>query len=120
MLIIEEFRKIILNELGDLWDLVQKEVNEYFNIIDFANINYRKNYNKLNKPNEEFLGDPLHIPEISKLLYSIKEYNFNYFERDSITKDYNHYEHGYYIREEILNELEPIVERIESFRESSS
>lgn len=70
MLILEEFRKIIKNELGNLWKVIQREVNEYFNIIDFANITYRKNYNKLNKPEKDFLNDPLNIPEIYKLLYS--------------------------------------------------
>lgn len=116
MLIIEEFRKIIKNELGNLWEVVQREVNEYFNIIDFANITYRKNYNKLNKPEKDFLNDPLNIPEIYKLLYFIKENNFDYFDRNSITKNYNHYEHGYFIRDDLLIQLEPILKRVESFR----
>ncbi len=116
MLILEEFRKIIEYELGDLWEEVQREVNEYFDIIDFADISYRKNYIKLNKPSKEFLSDPLNIPEIYKLLYLIKENNFIYFSSDSITKDYNHYKHGYFIRDEILNKLELIVERVDSFR----
>lgn len=116
MLIIEEFRKIIKNELGNLWEVVQREVNEYFNIIVFADITYRKNYNKLNKPEKDFLNDPLNIPEIYKLLYFIKENNFDYFDRNSITKNYNHYEHGYFIRDNLLIQLEPILKRVESFR----
>ncbi len=116
MLIIEEFRKIIKNELGNLWELVHREVNEYFNVIDFAKITYRKNYTRLNKPERDFLNNPLNIPEIYKLLYSIKENNFNYFDNDSITKDYNHYQHGYFIRDHLLIHLEPIVKRVESFR----
>ena len=116
MLILEEFRKIIRFELGNLWVIVQREVNEYFNIIDFANINYRKNYSPLDKPKEEALKDPLNIPEIYKLLYMIKENNFNYFSSESITNEYNHYEHGYLIRDEILNNLGPIIKRVESFR----
>ncbi|MFX1504389.1 MAG: hypothetical protein ACFFDH_25745 [Promethearchaeota archaeon] len=116
MLIIEEFRKIIKNELENLWKIVHREVNEYFDVIDFANITYRKNYTKLSKPERDFLNDPLNIPEIYKLLYSIKENNFNYFDSDSVTKDYNHYRHGYYIRDHLLIPLEPIVKRVESFR----
>lgn len=116
MQIIEEFRKIIKNELGNLWEVVQREVNEYFNIIDFANITYRKNYSKLNKPEKDFFNDPLNIPEIYKLLFSIKENNFNYFNSDSITKNYDHYEHGYFIRDNLLVQLETIVKRVESFR----
>jgi len=116
MLMIEEFRKIIKNKLRNLWETVQRELNEYFNIIDFANITYRKNYNKLNKPEDDFLNDPLNIPEIYKLLYSIKEYNFIYFDSDSVTKDYNHYKHGYFIRDKLLHQLEPMMERVESFR----
>ena len=116
MQIIEEFRKFIRNELGDLWKIIQREVNEYFNVIDFANIIYRKNYHKLNKPDEDFLNDPLKIPEMYTLLYSIKENNFNFFNDDSNTKNYNHYEHGYFIRDDVLIQLEPIVERIKDFR----
>ena len=116
MLIIEEFRKIIEIELGNLWEMVHREVNEYFNVIDFAKITYRKNYSRLNKPERDFLNDPLNIPEIYHLLYSIKENNFNYFNKDSVTKNYNHYQHGYSIRDNLLIHLEPIVTRIESFR----
>ena len=116
MHIIEEFRKIIIDDLENLWEKVQREVNDYFNIIDFANITYRKNYNKLNKPEDDFLNDPLNIPEIYKLLYAIKENNFDYFESDSITKDYNHYKRGYLIRDNILKQIEPIIKRVESFR----
>ncbi len=116
MHIIEEFRNIINSEIGNLWDIIQGEIKEYFDIIDFANINYRKNYRKLNQLKEEFLDDPLSIPEIYPLLYEIKESNFNNFDIDSITKNYNHYEHGYYLRDTILPQLDPIVERVESFR----
>ena len=116
MLIIEEFRKIIRKELGNLWALVQKEVNEYFDIIDYADISYRKNYRKLIRPQEDLLDDPLNMPEIYPLLYEIKESNFNNFDSDSITKAYNHYEQGYYLRDTILPQLDPIVERVESFR----
>ena len=116
MLIIEEFRKIIKNELENLWEIVHREVNKYFSVIDFANITYRKNYTKLSKPERDFLNDPLNIPEIYKLLYSIKENNFIYFDSDSVTKDYNHYRHGYFIRDHLLIPLEPIVKRVESFR----
>lgn len=116
MEIIEEFRKIIKSELGNTWDIIQREIKEYFNMIDFANINYRKNYRKLIHPQEELLDDPLNIPEIYPLLYEIKESNFTNFDNDSITKNYNHYEHGYYLRDTILPQLDPIVERVESFR----
>lgn len=116
MLIIEEFRKIIKDELENLWEIVHREVSNYFNVIDFANITYRKNYTKLSKPERDFLNDPLNIPEIYKLLYSIKENNFIYFDSDSVTRDYNHYRHGYYIRDHLLIPLEPIIKRVESFR----
>ncbi|KKN05509.1 hypothetical protein LCGC14_1086640 [marine sediment metagenome] len=116
MQIIKEFRKIIRNELGDLWEVVQREIDEYFNMIDYANITYRKNYSKLNKPENNFLNDTLNIPEIYKLLFSIKENNFNYFDGDSITKNYDHYEHGYFLRDNLLVQLKPIVQRVESFR----
>lgn len=116
MSIIEEFRNIIKNDIGDLLNLVQREIIEYFNVIDFANVPYRKSYPKINHPEKEFLNDPLNIPEIYKLLYMIKENNFNYFDKDSVTKNYNHYQHGYNIRDNLLINLEPIVKRIESFR----
>ncbi|KKK71392.1 hypothetical protein LCGC14_2914370, partial [marine sediment metagenome] len=116
MIIIDEFRNIIKNELGNLWEIIQREVNEYFNIIDFANISFRKNYHKLNKPDKDFFNDPLNLPEIYTLLYSIKENNFNLFNDNSNTKNYNHYKHGYFIRDNLLNPLEPIIKRVKDFR----
>ena len=116
MIIIDEFRNIIKNELGNLWEIIQREVYEYFNIIDFANISFRKNYHKLNKPDKDFFNDPLNLPEIYTLLYSIKENNFNLFNDNSNTKNYNHYKHGYFIRDNLLNPLEPIIKRVKDFR----
>ncbi len=116
MINIEIFREIIIKDLGSLWENVQSEVNQYFNIIDFAIIEYRKNYHKLVKPKEDFLNDPLNIPEIYKLLYSVKEYNFNYFNRNQVTQNYNHFEHAYIIKENLLSQLEPIIKRVENFR----
>lgn len=116
MIIIDDFRLIILSELGTLWKYVQKEVHDYFGIIDFADITYRKNYHKLHKPEEVFLNNPLNIPEVYTLLYSIKENNFNYFDSNSETLNYNHYERAYFIRDNLLIQLEPIVERVKNFR----
>ncbi len=116
MLIMEKFRDIVKEQLGNLWEDVQREVNEYFKIIDFAIIEFRNNYHKLDKPKEGFLNDPLNIPEIHKLLYSIKEYNFNYFNRNQVTQKYNHYEHGYFIRDNLLHQLELVIKRVENFR----
>ncbi len=114
--IIEKFRKIIKDQLGDLWEEIHREVNEYFNSIDFAIIEYRNNYHKLEKPKVDFINDPLNVPEISKLLFSIKENNFNFFDRNQVTQTYNHYEHAYFIKDELLPLLKPAIKRVEDFR----
>ncbi len=113
---IEEFRDLIEEELGEIWIIVQEEIREYFDIIDFANINNRKNYNKLIRPNDNFLKDPLNIPEIYSLLILIMEHNFNFFNNNSTTKGYNHHKHAYAIKNELLDELGPLIEGINDFK----
>lgn len=116
MLHIKKFRKIIEEELSPFWDDIKREVNQYFKIIDLADISFRKYYIKLSKPNEEFLNDPLNLPEIYTLLMNIKENNFDLFNRDSKTLDYDHYNHAYFIKDDLLPELEPLKQKIEQFR----
>ncbi|TFF90777.1 MAG: hypothetical protein EU548_01290 [Promethearchaeota archaeon] len=101
-----------------------KEIRDYFDMIPDINVDYIRR--ELNKPrnkilhkynlSKEDLKNVLCLPEILLLADQIKENNFNYFENYWYTIDYNHYDHGYILKD-LIRELTPYSKKIKDFRE---
>lgn len=94
---LDDFRKLIKNSVGDLWDKILNEIQEYFEML--PNITFKEDVReRLNLPKtailqeytltEEKLEDPLYLPEILKFLIDIKENNFKFFHPNWSTYHY--------------------------------
>jgi len=117
-------RKQWKEELKYYWEPLQKEINDYFEMIKVTN--RWEAQKKLTKSKQEVLEDfslteekikdPLFIPDILPLLEEIKENNFNLFTRDWISGHYNHYNHAFNIKNTIIPALIPVADKIVKFK----
>lgn len=123
---IDFLRKQWKEELKYYWEPLQKEINEYFEIIKVTN--RWEAQRKLTKSKQEVLEDfslteekikdPLFIPNMIPLLEEIKENNFNLFTRDWVSDHYNHYKHAFYIKNTLIPSLIPVADKIIKFKVS--
>ena len=124
MIILEDSKH---NELEDMLNSYLEEFHAEFELYLQAikDIRFPEVRRELNLPRDEILKtfsltskklrDPFYIPEIIQLAYYMKENNFNYFQNYWNTYGYNHHEHGYRLKE-ILEKLQPLSEKIETFK----
>lgn len=123
---IDFLRKQWKEELKYYWEPLQKEINDYFEMIKVTN--RWEAQRKLTKSKQEILEDfylteekikdPLFIPKMIPLLEEIKENNFNLFTRDWVSDHYNHYKRAFNIKNTLIPALIPVADKIIKFKVS--
>ena len=93
---LDYLRKQWKDELGYYWNRAQKEIDEYFEMINYTNCIKAAHLKSIAK--EEFLKefsldesqlkDPLFIPEILDLLNRIKKINYDVFPDNFVSGEF--------------------------------
>lgn len=123
---LDYLRKQWKDELGYYWNRAQKEIDEYFEMINYTNCFKAAHLKSIAK--EEFLKefsldesqlkDPLFIPEILDLLNRIKKINYDVFPDNFVSGEYDHKEHASYVWNNVIPRFREVADKVIDFKVS--